>query len=55
MPVDYGNIIAYLVKKRTSIGTLGLMIAAHAQCINSTLMTNNVKELARVQKLKNEN
>ncbi len=61
MPFDeevthyYGDIRAYLEKKGTPIGALDLMIAAHAQCISATLVTNNVKEFARVPKLKIEN
>ena len=50
----YGHIRAYLEKKGTPIGALDLMIAAHAQSINYTLVTNNVKEFTRVPKLKIE-
>lgn len=50
----YGHIRAYLEKKGTPIGALDLMIAAHAQCMNITLVTNNVKEFSRVPKLKIE-
>jgi tRNA(fMet)-specific endonuclease VapC len=51
----YGSIRSHLEKKGTPIGSLDLMIAAHAQAINSILVTNNVKEFSRVPKLKIEN
>ncbi|MDQ8039837.1 MAG: type II toxin-antitoxin system VapC family toxin [Rickettsiella sp.] len=51
----YGRVRAYLEKKGTSIGALDLMIAAHALCINSILVTNNIKEFSRVPKLRVEN
>lgn len=50
----YGHIRAYLEKKGTPIGSLDLMIAAHAQCLNSILVTNNTKEFSRIPKLKIE-
>lgn len=61
MPFDdlaayqYGHIRAYLEKKGTPIGPLDLMIAAHADCLNFVLVTNNLKEFSRVPKLKLEN
>lgn len=60
MPFDeevashYGYIRAFLEKKGTPIGALDLMIAAHAQQLNSILVTNNKKEFIRVPKLKIE-
>jgi tRNA(fMet)-specific endonuclease VapC len=47
----YGRIRSYLERKGTPIGPLDLMIAAHAQCLNFTLITNNVKEFDRVPNL----
>ena len=51
----YGHIRAHLEKKETPIGALDLMIAAHAHCVKSILVTNNVKEFSRIPKLKIEN
>jgi tRNA(fMet)-specific endonuclease VapC len=61
MPFDegsctpYGHIRAFLEKKGTPIGALDLMIAAHAQSLNLTLVTNNKKEFSCVPHLKIEN
>lgn len=60
MPFDeeaathYGQIRARLGKNGTPIGALDMMIAAHAQALNLTLVTNNKKEFARVPHLKIE-
>jgi tRNA(fMet)-specific endonuclease VapC len=51
----YGEIRADLETKGTIIGPLDTMIAAHALCINATLITNNVKEFSRVKNLVIEN
>ena len=51
----YGKIRADLEKKGTPIGTLDMMIAGHAQSLDLTIVTNNVKEFARVDNLKIEN
>ena len=54
MPFDeevtdyYGRIRAYLGSKGTPIGALDMMIAAHAQCLGSILVTNNKSEFSRV-------
>ncbi len=54
MPFDeevtdhYGRIRTYLENKGIPIGPLDMMIAAHAQCLGSTLVTNNKKEFIRV-------
>jgi tRNA(fMet)-specific endonuclease VapC len=48
------NIRAYLEKKGMPIGALDLMIGAHAQCLELTLVTNNKKEFTRIPKLKIE-
>lgn len=47
----YGRVRSYLEKKGTPIGPLDLMIASHAQRMNFTLVTNNVKEFDRVPHL----
>lgn len=49
--LHYGMIRAYLEKKGTPIGPLDLMIAAHAQYLKMTLVTNNMKEFKRVPHL----
>ena len=60
MPFDeeavahYGDIRASLEKKGMPIGSLDMMIAAHAQCLGSILVTNNKKEFFRVPHLKIE-
>ena len=51
----YGKIRADLEKKGTPIGPLDMMIAGHAQSLDLTIVTNNVKEFARVDNLKIEN
>ena len=51
----YGKIRAVLEKKGTPIGPLDMMIAAHAQSLGYTVVTNNVKEFSRVSALKMEN
>ena len=50
----YGHVRAYLEKKGLPIGPLDLMIAAHAQSLNTILVTNNKKEFSRVPHLKIE-
>ena len=51
----YGKIRADLEKKGRPIGPLDMMIAAHAQSLGYTVVTNNVKEFSRVSALKLEN
>ena len=51
----YGDLRAILEKQGTPIGSLDMLIAAHALSINSTLVTNNEKEFNRVPHLKIEN
>lgn len=51
----YGEIRAYLEAKGKLIGSLDLMIAAHARSLGLTLITNNEKEFSRVQHLKIDN
>ena len=51
----YGKIRAVLEKKGTLIGPLDMMIAAHAQSLGYTVVTNNVKEFSRLSALRIEN
>ena len=52
---EYGNIRARLEKTGTLIGSLDMLIAAHAKASGCTLVTNNLKEFSRVEGLKAEN
>lgn len=47
----YGQVRAHLERIGTPIGSMDLLIAAHALCLNVTLVTNNLKEFARVPNL----
>ena len=51
----YGKIRARLERQGTPIGSLDMLIAAHALSINSVLITNNESEFGRVSHLKIEN
>jgi len=51
----YGDLRAHLKKRGTPIGSLDMLIAAHALSLSNTLITNNEKEFHRVPKLKIEN
>ena len=51
----YGELRAHLQKKGTPIGSLDMLIAAHALSLASTIVTNNEKEFIRVPQLKIEN
>ena len=51
----YGDIRAYLKRRGLLIGSMDLMIAAHARSLDATLVTNNVKHLRRVPGLRLEN
>ena len=52
---EYGIIRAKLEKKGTIIGSLDMLIAAHAISLGLILITNNEKEFRKVPKLKIEN
>lgn len=52
---QYGKICAYLQKHGTPIGTMDMLIAAHAKTENLIIVTNNVREFERVPDLKIEN
>jgi tRNA(fMet)-specific endonuclease VapC len=53
--IEYGKIRSDLEKKGTAIGSLDLLIAAHALSLKITLVTNNENEFNRVAGLKIEN
>ena len=51
----YGDLRAHLEKRGMPIGSLDMLIAAHALSTACTLVTNNEKEFVRVPDLKIEN
>ncbi len=51
----YGDLRAHLEKKGSLIGSLDMLIAAHALSIGCTLATNNEKEFIRIPNLKIDN
>lgn len=51
----YAEIRADLKKRGAQIGAADLMIAAHARAIGAIVVTNNVKDFARVKGLQVEN
>ena len=51
----YGEVRAFLERKGTPIGSLDMLIAAHAKSLNSILITNNVTEFKRIPNLKIKN
>ncbi len=51
----YGEIRADLERQGKPIGSLDMLIAAHALSLNSLLITNNETEFKRVSNLKIEN
>ena len=53
--LEYGKIRAFLQKRGTPIGAFDMLIAAHARAEDMTLVTNNVREFARVPDLRVEN
>jgi len=52
---EYGRIRANLERQGNIIGAYDLMIGAHALSENITLVTNNMKEFKRIDKLSLEN
>jgi tRNA(fMet)-specific endonuclease VapC len=52
---EYGKICCYLRKSGTPIGTMDMLIAAHAKAEDLIIVTNNVREFERVKDLKIEN
>lgn len=53
--LEYGKIRADLEKKGTPIGSMDLLISAHAKSEGLILVTNNTREFARVEGLRVEN
>ena len=49
---EYGTVRAALEKRGTPIGGLDTMIASHALSLHVDLVTNNVREFARVERLR---
>ena len=52
---DYGKVRAQLEKKGQPIGSMDMLIGAHALSLGITLVTNNTKEFKRIKGLKIEN
>ncbi len=50
----YGEIRVLLESKGKTIGPLDMLIAAHALSLNLTIISNNIKEFARIPNLKCE-
>ena len=53
--VEYGRIRAELQRRGELIGPLDMLIAAHAMAESLTLVTDNTRELKRINGLKVEN
>ncbi len=53
--VEYGRLCAHIQRQGTPIGTMDMLMAAHAKAENALLVTNNVREFERVPGLKIEN
>ena len=51
----YGELRAELKQNRVSIGNNDLLIASHALCEQAILVTNNISEFGRINKLLLEN
>ena len=52
---EYGEVCADLQRKGTPIGTMDMLIAAHAKTEGLILVTNNTREFERVDGLNLEN
>ncbi|MFT4191412.1 MAG: type II toxin-antitoxin system VapC family toxin [Comamonas sp.] len=52
---EYGPVRAHLEKSGTPIGSLDMLIAAHALALDVVLVTNNLREFNRVPGLRTEN
>ena len=52
---NYGELRSFLEARGTRIGSLDMLIAAHACSIQCTLVTNNTAEFSRVPRLKLDN
>ena len=52
---EYGAIKKNLKDRNCLIGPLDMLIGAHAKSLNMILVTNNIREFERIEKLKLEN
>lgn len=52
---EYGKICAALRRKGTPVGTMDMLIAAHAKSKDLIIITNNVRKFERVEGLRLEN
>ena len=52
---EYGKTRAYLEKQGTPVGSMDMLIVAHALSLNCILVTNNESEFRRIPALKIEN
>lgn len=52
---QYATLRQYLQQQGKPIGSLDMLIAAHALALDATLVSNNIKEFERIPKLKLEN
>ena len=50
--MEYGRICAYFQRQGTPIGTMDMLIAAHAKSEDLVLVTNNLREFERVPQIK---
>ena len=53
--MEYGEICASLRRQGTPIGQMDMLIAAHAKSKGLVVVTNNIREFARVEGLSLEN
>ena len=51
----YGTLRANLARRRKAVGSMDMLIAAHAIAVNLTLVTNNLREFGRIPGLRIEN
>lgn len=54
-PANYGQVRHDLESKGTTIGSMDLLIAAHALALDATLVSNNLAHFNRVAQLKTAN
>ena len=52
---EYGKVRAYLEKQGTPVGSMDMLIAAHALSLNCILVTNNEREFRLIPNLKIQN
>jgi tRNA(fMet)-specific endonuclease VapC len=52
---EAGKLRQHLRERGTPIGDMDMLIAAHALSVSGIVVTNNIKEFARVPNLKTEN